>query len=241
MSKRKRKMATEDTEAYVSRLVDKAVKKKNKELFQLKGVETATGETVVTNDLTTNGSVIWCNQIAQGSGVYKRTDNSVNMESLRARIRVKFSFGHTDVTGHIYGNIVRLVAVQIKNPGASYPAFNDIFKVINQAGSKSDSLYANVELGKSTEFRVLRDEVWDLTPQIDNTSGIAGHATEHLYYKDWFIPLKGMKASWEADNTDGAYANMKENAIIIYARGELDQVKSKVYFSGVTRLRYTDN
>lgn len=240
--KRKRRSTTEDPqEAFVSKLVDRALKKKTKELHQLKGVDVYTGDQQSLATLNTSGSSHVLTVIQLGDGLMRRGDDSVKMQSLRLRMALRYQYARQALTDNIKGNLTRVTVVQIKNPGATLPAWNDIFKITGNDGLLYDSFAAGVRLGKSSEYRVLRDEMFDWTPRIDNQTGLAGHYMTDYQHVDWFIPLRDMELKYDSTNSDGSYAAIEKNAIVVYVRSRESDTHSAVWFDVNARVRYVDN
>lgn len=243
-SKRKRKSTVEDaSETYVSKLVDKALAKKKKEMYQLKGLDVVVTPTAILDTFGTNGSSHHVNPCRPGDSVVNRSDNSIKMQSLRTKVGLEIDWSHDITTGHVKGNTIRCTLVQIKAPGAAKPAWNDIFKATLDDNSIGDSFYAGVKLGNSDKYRVLRDEIVNVNPTFENTMGhaILGSARVTVYKElEWFIPLRDMEAKWDAQNTDGQFAGMQKNALVWYFRARNATTHFNARFLLDSRLRFID-
>lgn len=244
-AKRKRRATVEDaSETYVSQLVDKALAKKKKDMYQLKGTDIQSAATAIVADLTTNGSSQHVNPIRPGDSLVARGDNSVKMQSIRTKVALEVDYSHDIVTGHVKGNQIRCVLVQVKNPGDQKPAFNDIFKITKDDNTLADSFYAGVRLGQSDKYRVLRDEIVDMNPTFENTMGhtVAGTARITQYkYLEWFVPLRDMEAKWDPQNTDGQFAGQQKNALVWYFRARNYSTHFSCRYLLESRLRFIDN
>lgn len=245
-NKRKRRSTMEDPqEAFVSKLVDRALAKKTKEMYQLKGVDVQTGGRSASSDLTVSTSSHHLNPVRPGDALVNRGDNSVKMQSLRVKIPLEWRYSHDLITGVIHGNVVRCVLVQIKNPGSTIPAWNDIIKLTLDNNTLQDSFYSGIKLGSSNMYRILRDDIVEFTPTTENTLGHAvigtGSATVNIHKElEWFIPLRDMEARWDPQNSDGQYAGMTKNALVLYVRARNNTTHSYVYWGADARLRFVD-
>lgn len=222
------------------------VKKTLEKEEELKGIDNQMASTTavaITADLTSTAAS-HLNQIDIGDSALNREGNEVKMKSLRIRGTFWLRTRHEDITGTYSGLTFRISVVLDRFPnqdGVGVPAWNSIFRGIYPTGTGFDNLSNGVHFGKGTRFKVLKDEIFTMSPDFQNTHGLSLNYTYKAQPWECFIPLKGLKAYYKATSGTGTYANMEKNALLVYIRCDANSAHVEGQYSSMTaRLRFID-
>lgn len=189
----------------------------------------------VTYGFDTTGTLHHVNPIPGGSGVDKRTEQTVSNLGLQIRGRVENAVGAS--TNHC-----ALILILDKKPNGSTPPITAILKSVS-------SVSLNQQDGK-VRFRVLRR--WDFAvcgnPTVTETpASTGGVATANKYENlqrntlicvDEYVSLKGITSKWKDANA--ADTAMTENCLYLLSVGDNASGNSAAAGTLSSRLRFLD-
>lgn len=121
---------------------------------------------MISNDLTGNGNVTLINPVQQGAANYNRIGNSIQIQSIRARVTFTQQYGQVaSVAPTQLGNKVRFVIIWDRDgTTTSAPSFSSMFGWRDATGTLTTGLNAPLRVEENRRFRVLHDEIIDFTP-----------------------------------------------------------------------------
>jgi len=226
----------------LNRVVAAAVRK----TVEKKGCDFPMGGTgaAVTASTNTNADCYVVNLVQQGAGSWNRVGRKIQLQSLRLRGSLLFTYDPAPSTGNLTGNTLRMVVVWDKQPsGAAIPTYDTVFGVTGQDGSETSTFLNPVKYDNMDRFSVLRDCVIDFDPKLYNASALTqGRVIEYKTF-DEFIPLKGREVVFLGQTVPMTIADISTGGLYVYFRAAADSLavtSIEVQSNSFARLRYID-
>jgi len=178
-------------------------------------------------DATGGLSVI--NAVNQGTTMYQRIGNKIQIKSIRFRGSFSASGSVTNI------NEIRVALVYDRNPNGAYPLISDIFNdtgnIDGAITNANTTLRSSINMNNKERFLILRDECRACTKNQDSGTQVF----------DWYIKRK-LETSFKASSNPGAIGDITCGAIYLiagayaYTDGNVELIPMDIQ----TRIRYED-
>jgi len=182
------------------------------------------------------------NLIAPGSGSWNRIGRKTFPKSLRLKYTVEYTFQHT-ATNSVQANCLRILLVWDKNPnGAALPSFNTMFKQTDQFGAELSTWSAPAAFDTMDRFRVIRDRVIDLNPQIYPPAS-TNEGQWHQNVDEFIVLPEGLETVYSGQADPQTIADIYSGALYMVAilqKSLSSGYAVRLSAGSVARLRYTD-
>jgi len=187
--------------------------------------DTADWVTSLSSGSTTAEGLMACNLIRVGASNFERIGREIKLKSLLVNLR--FGVGATDGP-----NVIRVVVVWDTRPEDTMTTWDNIFHLQKNDGSAqlpgAGPLYPP-SMATRDRFRILRDERIQINPGV----GEAGD-----YFCRMYVPLKGMKTTFQGTTTTPTLANISTGALYLGVRCTQANSASVSQGDSFVRLRY---
>lgn len=202
-----------------------------------KGVDTLTNIAGVISTTTTAANAFTLNLIELGTGSFNRVGRKVFLESVRLKGTVEVIW---DLDAAAVSNsTTRMVLVWDKQPSGSAPTWDQMFGSTTLDGTESSGILDNLSFDNMSRFAVLKDCVWDITPQATAVGSTSVNA--HTIHYDEYISLKGKETVYSGGSDPAVVGDISTGAVYLFYRTcPVDAGTTVNVTNGVARLRYTD-
>jgi len=232
------------TAAARGKSLNRAVAAAVRKTVEKKGVDfpltIATAITAATND---NSDCFVVDLVQQGAGSWNRVGRKIELQSLRVRGIVLWTYKQEGTTNNLVGNTLRMVVVWDKQPsGNAIPTFDTVFGVTGQDGSETTTFLNPVKYDNMDRFSVLRDcVIQQFEPRVLTTGGTQNTVKVRVPF-DEFIALKGREVVFLGQSTPMTIADVSTGAVYVYFRAAASGAENffQIEDDSFARLRYID-
>ncbi len=168
---------------------------------------------------TTNADAFLLNGVQRGNGYFNRIGNKLRMKSVRLRGQFNYTYKDQATTGNIDEQVVRMVVIWDKRPGAAIPTYDEVFQESDEAGTQTANFLSDVKFEHTTRFQVLRDVVQRMP--VNYFPRAVGGTQDRNTVKvpfDEFVKLKGREVQLDGTANPMTSANITTGALFIYFR-----------------------
>lgn len=187
---------------------------------EVKSIDTPLDTALVPIDLTSNSGCVLLNAVQVGSSNFQRIGKRIKPRALRlSGILVgTFNIDTLPPNDRMQGQCARMVVVYDRQPGATLPAFNDVFRNQEADGTLSDSFTAALRPGTYERFSVLRDSIVDLNPNFA-TASLNKPSTYSYHFDEYIkIPAEKFPISYASSSSPVTVADIATGAFYVYFR-----------------------
>ncbi len=167
----------------------------------------------------TNADAFLLNGVQRGNAFFNRIGMKSRMKSVRLKGQFNFQFEPQVTTGNVDEQVVRMVVVWDKRPGATIPTYDEVFEEVDEAGTTNTNYLSDVKFEHTTRFQVLHDTVKRMSQGY--ASFAAGGTQNRNTIKcpfDEFIKLKGREVQYDGTANPMTSANITTGALYIFFR-----------------------
>lgn len=225
-----------------SYLIARSIKKGVDSYFASGATAPDFNTTNIVTDMSNNSFIFPVNLIQAGAGSWQRIGRVVNMKSIRVNGWFTLSYDNAQ-NDNWYSRAVRMLIIYDKQPNGTLPIKSDIIGYKNQAGTEAGNYTALLNYDNMQRFTVIRDMqmplTWTAVTPTDNTSEAA--TVTMKCHVDQYAKI-GLETTYKAESNPAVIGDISTGAlyVIFMTDYSTDTLNPNLYFTGVSRLRYTD-